>query len=476
MVFLSTSSHYTLYYASICLVRPCGNDNFGWRSRVVFGIPRTSSALLSPSHLMAATLTMTMPPARRSASSDRRSQRSSGGMTNASFQTAPMTPELLTGAKHLTDRRTSLSSTNSSVSAARNLSSGEESVLASTPGTDAINPIHILSQVKQNGLPEAPPEEFHVLKVGPNSVNIQQGPIPEPLLGRASKALPHPFNGSRHNAQDPVPFSEEPATLAPMGENLDPSHSLRSSLPEPSRKTPTTVARAETFDSPTVASFKVFRPAKQVNTALRVQPVASTSTQVVSTHVPEVDIEAASEHSYTNSPNEEAYPSNSLPSTSKPNMGEIGYLHPSSAANSHPARRNTIGSTMAPPSPISKFARHQSSLNQPHASSSTPTGPIDVHTDALDADILEQYDQIRRERNSKRAKAHEHAEAAMTRKETEASNVLVGNLIGEDHVNYVLMYNMLTGIRVGVSRCQAKIKRTLTDEDFTARHKFSFDM
>lgn len=30
--------------------------------------------------------------------------------------------------------------------------------------------------------------------------------------------------------------------------------------------------------------------------------------------------------------------------------------------------------------------------------------------------------------------------------------VLVGNLIGEDHVNYVLCYNMLTGIRIGVSR------------------------
>jgi hypothetical protein len=27
---------------------------------------------------------------------------------------------------------------------------------------------------------------------------------------------------------------------------------------------------------------------------------------------------------------------------------------------------------------------------------------------------------------------------------------LVGNLIGEGHVNYVLMYNMLTGIRIGV--------------------------
>ncbi|EUC53616.1 1-phosphatidylinositol-4-phosphate 5-kinase its3, partial [Rhizoctonia solani AG-3 Rhs1AP] len=37
------------------------------------------------------------------------------------------------------------------------------------------------------------------------------------------------------------------------------------------------------------------------------------------------------------------------------------------------------------------------------------------------------------------------------------------------------MYNMLNGIRVSVSRCQAKLKRTLTDDDFTAAHKFSFD-
>ncbi|KAG0142834.1 hypothetical protein CROQUDRAFT_662003 [Cronartium quercuum f. sp. fusiforme G11] len=56
------------------------------------------------------------------------------------------------------------------------------------------------------------------------------------------------------------------------------------------------------------------------------------------------------------------------------------------------------------------------------------------------------------------------------------SGVLVGNLISEGHVNYVLMYNMLTGIRIGVSRCQAKLKRPLTAEDYTARHKFSFDI
>ncbi len=35
--------------------------------------------------------------------------------------------------------------------------------------------------------------------------------------------------------------------------------------------------------------------------------------------------------------------------------------------------------------------------------------------------------------------------------EDQEPKVLVGKLIGADHENYVLMYNMLTGIRIGVS-------------------------
>lgn len=62
------------------------------------------------------------------------------------------------------------------------------------------------------------------------------------------------------------------------------------------------------------------------------------------------------------------------------------------------------------------------------------------------------------------------------RKQTEDARVLVGNLVGEGHRNYVLMYNMLTGIRVAVSRCQGKIKRPITNEDYLARHKYTFDM
>lgn len=143
-----------------------------------------------------------------------------------------------------------------------------------------------------------------------------------------------------------------------------------------------------------------------------------------------------------------------------------------------------------------------------------PSGTAQLQKASLDSDILKEAEQIRRERNSKRAReaqreraeaeakltgqqqAHAHtpqfvhrrtgsrepttddesgapeiaapadvgpasapglvlvdagAAASAPKEKIEEDKVLVGNLIGEDHVNYVLMYNMLTGIRIGVS-------------------------
>ncbi|KAF7730388.1 Phosphatidylinositol-4-phosphate 5-kinase [Apophysomyces ossiformis] len=54
--------------------------------------------------------------------------------------------------------------------------------------------------------------------------------------------------------------------------------------------------------------------------------------------------------------------------------------------------------------------------------------------------------------------------------------VLMGTRISEGHQNYVLMYNMLTGIRIAVGRVSAKADRPLTDEDFAAAHKLVFDV
>lgn len=87
--------------------------------------------------------------------------------------------------------------------------------------------------------------------------------------------------------------------------------------------------------------------------------------------------------------------------------------------------------------------------------SSQPYGDEPVSMDDMASDIQIHAEKIRRERMEKRAQQQAEAEAALTRGPEQPSRKLedrplVGNLIGEDHVNYVLMYNMLTGIRIGV--------------------------
>ena len=111
----------------------------------------------------------------------------------------------------------------------------------------------------------------------------------------------------------------------------------------------------------------------------------------------------------------------------------------SGSSSHHPARRNTTGGHIRPVR-------------------SAPQAGYGYDVDAdIEDDIQLQAEQIRRER--KRAKAHKDAQEAFTRSSSrrrgsigkeDDNKVLVGNLIGEDHVNYVLMYNMLTGIRIAV--------------------------
>ncbi|CCH62612.1 hypothetical protein TBLA_0H03310 [Henningerozyma blattae CBS 6284] len=52
--------------------------------------------------------------------------------------------------------------------------------------------------------------------------------------------------------------------------------------------------------------------------------------------------------------------------------------------------------------------------------------------------------------------------------------VLIGNRVSEGHVNFIIAYNMLTGIRVAVSRCSG-IMKPLCQEDFTYTKKLAFD-
>ncbi|KAI0202823.1 hypothetical protein F4808DRAFT_419989 [Astrocystis sublimbata] len=62
------------------------------------------------------------------------------------------------------------------------------------------------------------------------------------------------------------------------------------------------------------------------------------------------------------------------------------------------------------------------------------------------------------------------------RDEDDEDRVLVGTKVDENHANYTTAYNMLTGIRVSVSRTNAKLDRPLTDDDFGAKQKSTFDI
>ncbi|TGZ82827.1 SAICAR synthase-like protein [Ascodesmis nigricans] len=93
-------------------------------------------------------------------------------------------------------------------------------------------------------------------------------------------------------------------------------------------------------------------------------------------------------------------------------------------------------------------------------------------TDAARDDILPDEDAakwteaIRAKRAEKRRREEEEAD----------DKVVVGTKVDHNHTNWVTAYNMLTGIRFVVSRINAKMHRDLTEEDFSACHKFSFDM
>ena len=95
-----------------------------------------------------------------------------------------------------------------------------------------------------------------------------------------------------------------------------------------------------------------------------------------------------------------------------------------------------------------------------------------VHSDMFldeippDSDIAKWTETIRQKRISRRKK----------KEEEEDDRVVVGTKVDMNHVNWVTAYNMLTGIRFTVSRTNAKIDRDLTDADFEAKHKFSFDI
>ncbi|KAJ2997134.1 hypothetical protein NUW58_g753 [Xylaria curta] len=98
---------------------------------------------------------------------------------------------------------------------------------------------------------------------------------------------------------------------------------------------------------------------------------------------------------------------------------------------------------------------------------STQLDASELHRDEVvpDEDALRWAEAYRQKRAKKKK-----------RDEEDDDRVLVGTKVDENHANWTTAYNMLTGIRVSVSRTNAKLDRPLTDEDFEAKQKSTFDI
>ncbi|KDR79870.1 hypothetical protein GALMADRAFT_222809 [Galerina marginata CBS 339.88] len=315
------------------------------------------------------------------------------------------------------------------------------------------------------------PQEVHIVKVTNDTVQIEPGTVPDSYFEKIGKSVICTIQPESDHAGPPPP--SPPASIDDqLNEGLAqaPTRMLYNvqSDPTPVRNDVDTT----THDRQASASPSRFNNIR----ILAPQPAlqrSSTDTKA-SYPAPRTIITHPSPQLQSEQPNAEA--SSSTPS--RTHLSVDGYLQPPSLSSQRPTRRNTTGSTPQTPKRVGT-SPHGKGASQPF--NSTDDAVLGEGGLELASDIELHAERIRRERFSKRAKQQE-AEAALTRAESSAAGgvvqdtPLVGNLIGEDHVNYVLMYNMLTGIRIAVSRCQAKPKRPLSDEDFPARHKFSFDI
>ncbi|KAI7868768.1 SAICAR synthase-like protein [Spinellus fusiger] len=109
-----------------------------------------------------------------------------------------------------------------------------------------------------------------------------------------------------------------------------------------------------------------------------------------------------------------------------------------------------------------------SSLATPLRHTTPDLGDLDSEErEALEAEILAR--RVARRVSRKNTGLEEE-------EEEEEDRVFIGTRVAEGHPNYQLMYDMLTGIRIAVGRVSAKIRRDLTQEDFSAAHKLVFDV
>ncbi len=365
--------------------------------------------------------------------------------TSASYLTAPQSAHL------------------SSSSPSRSTSSLH--TLPATPiqrDPDSLNPIHPLARASPN---KSQPHEVHIVKLTDDALHLQSGPVPDSLLHKVGHSIVTVVSDHSSDRRPDHRSSSADSSVAPSTPSLPPAHDHNASQDEDqmSRSQSSPSIRPVTFDDST--TIRERQPSSSSSRHYPKFPSSSSRLPPSLSHRQSADSKPSMRTPASRTPrmsrrmsiHSDGTTISDLPFTDEPD----GLLHPPSTPIK-PSRRNTTGSASTLPAPHpSRMATLQSF---PRSHDGVELEPeLDGE---LASDIQLQAEQIRRKRLSKRAKAA--AEAEKVRAENHAERdlarstslvrghsqrddrPLVGNLIGEDHVNYVLMYNMLTGIRIAV--------------------------
>ena len=163
-------------------------------------------------------------------------------------------------------------------------------------------------------------------------------------------------------------------------------------------------------------------------------------------------------------------PSQSTPSPPHPGAGTLKHRHTLQVPKTGPSRNSRDDDVLYTsgrfsPTGISAGVR-RASLTLTRRNTQSVHSNMGHEEIPQDEDAARWAEAVRQKRASKRRRKDEEDE----------DRVVVGTKVDQNHVNWVTAYNMLTGIRFTVSRTNAKLDRPLTDADFEAKHKFSFDM
>lgn len=297
-------------------------------------------------------------------------------------------------------------------------------------------------------------------------------------------------NGTSLNGGDDSHESSVAANTQPNGKTTLPDRTAPARESSESQQTPSNGSPPEVHRKGLVSSAPRFpppnaptsnptaaRPSNESYTALQADSESNKSRTASITPTPqqgELLPPKPSPHRFSSPP---AY----QPGNSNLNSSPSGHLlppgHPQSLKQRHtlevpkPGRPSKDGMDTAqasgrysPTAAASGARRTSVNLARRNTKGTAPDAARDEV--ALDEDALRWAEAYRQKRASKRRR----------KEEEDDDRVLVGTKVDESHANWVTAYNMLTGIRVSVSRTNAKLDRDLTDADFEARQKSTFDM